>query len=188
MHPTKRPFDNLLRLKFSKLYRLPFSRYSSFKFWSRDYHVIMTSQKFLLWLSKCPFNQPFIWAAAIGRTCFGSRDIWLLNFDHVTTWSRDFFKKIQIAHATPHLRANWLWGIFFVYSLNPGRIVPPKNYHVAWYIYRYIYQTKNPRVVVTDPLAEVTGAWLFTNYAYFAQNYAYFAQLCIFFAYLCIFT
>ena len=92
MHPTKRPFDNLLRPKFSKLYRLPFSRYSSFKFWSRDYHVIMTSQKFFIWLSKCPFSQPFIWGAAIGRTCFGSRDIWLLNFDHVTTWSRDFLK------------------------------------------------------------------------------------------------
>ena len=42
----KRPFDYLLRPKFSKLYRLPFSRYSSFKFWSRDYHVIITSQKF----------------------------------------------------------------------------------------------------------------------------------------------
>ena len=96
----------------------------------------MTSQKFFIWLSKCPFSQPFIWGAAIGRTCFGSRDIWLLNFDHVTTWSRDFFKKIQIAHATPHPRGNWLWGIFFVHSLNPGRIVPPKNYHV---VYRYIY-------------------------------------------------
>ena len=140
MHPTKRPFDNLLRPKFSKLYRLPFCRYSSFKFWSRDYHVIMTSQKFFIWLSKCPFSQPFIWGAAIGRTCFGSRDIWLLNFDHVTTWSRDFFKKIQIAHATPHPRGNWLWGIFFVHSLNPGRIVPPKNYHVIYY-YMYIYIT-----------------------------------------------
>ena len=138
MHPMKRPFDNLSRPKFSKLYRLPFSRYSSFKFWSRDYHVIMTSQKFFIWLSKCPFSQPFIWGAAIGRTCFGSRDIWLLNFDHVTTWSRDFFKKIQIAHATPHPRGNWLWGIFFVHSLNPGRIVPPKNYHVYSRIYVYI--------------------------------------------------
>ena len=155
MHPTKRPFDNLLRPKFLKLYRLPFSRYSSFKFWSRDYHVIMTSQKFFIWLRKCPFSQHFIWGAAIGRTCFGSRDIWLLNFDHVTTWSRDFFKKIQIAHATPHPRGNWLWGIFFVHSLNPGRIVPPKNYHVIYY---YIYSLHLHKYI--RGLASVCGGFV----------------------------
>ena len=69
-----------------------FPRYTILKFWSRDYHVIMTSQKFLIWSSKCPVYQPFIWGAAIGRTFFGSLVIWLLNFGHVTTWSRDFFR------------------------------------------------------------------------------------------------
>ena len=163
MHPMKKPFDNLSRPKFSKLYLLPFSRYSSFKFWSRDYHVIMTSQKFFIWLSKCPFSQPFIWGAAIGRTCVGSRDIWLLNFDHVTTWSRDFFKKIQIAHATPHPRGNWLWGIFFVHSLNPGRIVPPKNYHVV-VVCMYIYSLHQCKYigawqVFVGVLSEVSLNW-----------------------------
>ena len=76
----ERAADNLQRPKFLKLYRLLFSRYTIFKFWSRDYHVIMTSQKFLVWSSKCTVYQPFIWGAAIGRTFFGSLVIWLLNF------------------------------------------------------------------------------------------------------------
>ena len=47
MYPMERAADNLQRPKFLKLYRLPFSRYTLLKFWSRDYHVIVTSQKFL---------------------------------------------------------------------------------------------------------------------------------------------
>ena len=89
----ERAADNLQRLKFLKLYRLLFSIYTIFKFWSRDYHVIMMSQNFLIWSSKCPVYQPFIWGAAIGRTFFGSLVIRLLNFGHVTTWSRDFFSE-----------------------------------------------------------------------------------------------
>ena len=118
----KRPYDYLLRPKFSKLYRLPFSRYSSFKFWSRDYHVIMTSQKFFIWLRKCPFSQPFIWGAAIGRTCVGSRDIWLLNFDHVTTWSRDFSKNFKafpgMCPMAPYQICNVKWPYLLWFSHN----------------------------------------------------------------------
>ena len=80
MHPMERAADNLQRLKFLKLYRLLFSIYTIFKFWSRDYHVIMMSQNFLIWSSKCPVYQPFIWGATICCSCFGSIVIWLLNF------------------------------------------------------------------------------------------------------------
>ena len=127
MHPMKRPFDYLLRPKFSKLYRLPFSRYSSFKFWSRDYHVIMTSQKFFIWLRKCPFSQPFIRGAAIGRTCFGSRDIWLLNFDHVTTWSRDFFKKNSNSPCHTPPTGQLAVGDIFCLQLKPWKNSAPQE-------------------------------------------------------------
>ena len=68
----ERAADNLQLPKFLKLYHIQFPRYTILKFWSRDYHVIMMSQNFLIWSCKCPVYQPFIWGASIGRTFFGS--------------------------------------------------------------------------------------------------------------------
>ena len=75
-----------------------FSRYLTFEFWSRDRVVTWLFPEFFVSSSKCPVYQPFIWGAAIiGRTFFGSLVIWLLNFGHVTTWSRDFFRNFFVS-------------------------------------------------------------------------------------------
>ena len=83
------------------LYVLWFTRYSTFKFWSRDYHVIMTSHNFSIQPNKCRIYHGFICVVAIGSICHGSLAITLLSFGHVTmTRDNDVTKIFHIAQAT----------------------------------------------------------------------------------------
>ena len=125
-------------------YLLWFCRYLTFKFWSRDYHVIMTSPKFFGWPNKCPFYQPFIWGAAIGRICFGSLVIWLLNFDHVTTWSRDFSKFFKPFPGMSPMatyeayNVNWPYIQLLSHNKAPNMIYVSVICHIMSYVCLYI--------------------------------------------------
>ena len=134
-------------------YLLWFSSYLTFKFWSRDYHVIITSQNFFIWSSKFPFNQPFIWGAIICCSCFGSQVIWLLNFDHVTTRSRDFSKFFK---AFPGMcpmglyqvcSVNWPYMLWFSHNKAPQFVSSSSWWspESRWNSVDHCEQTKNHR-------------------------------------------
>ena len=128
--------------------------------------------------SKCPIYQPFIWGAKICRTFFGSLVIWLLNFGHVTTWSRDFFGIFYVAHCT-------IWIIIFKtcgrktldlvwFSCYKRCKFKKKSLHIyTIYIYIYISDKKPKGRCYRPPCWSNRGVTIY--------------QLCIFCTKLCIF-
>ena len=61
--------------------------YSTFKFWSRDWHMIMTSHNIFRPRNRCTDWRPFICGVVICGSYYRFQVIKVLNFDHVTiTW------------------------------------------------------------------------------------------------------
>ena len=87
--PIEKTTDNIQHSQFSRIYLLRLLRYISFKIQSRDNHVTVLSQNFFERLKKSPILYPSIYRVAIGSSYHGFLKIWVLNVDHVITWSRD---------------------------------------------------------------------------------------------------
>ena len=113
-------------------------------------------------------TRQLIWAVKIISSCYGSRVIPILNIDHVTTRSRDFFKFFKpflgMCSMGLHKACTINWPYILWFSHNKA---PQFDLRVCMYISR----TKRKRRT-TDPHTEVTGAGLLV--------------LCIFWLIMCI--
>ena len=131
------PFQPTFHMRGSNTpYLLLFSSYLTFKFWSRDHVVTWLFPNFFESSNKCPINQPFICGAKICCSCFGSLVIWLSNFDHVTTRSRDFSKNFKAFSGLYPMgpyqvcSVNWPYLLWFSQNKTPRHCL-----YVCIYIY-----------------------------------------------------
>ena len=135
-------------------YLLWFSSYLTFKFWSRDYHVIMTSDNF----SYGPVNSPSTWTFHM-RGCNRPYLLWFSRYltfkfwsrDHVVTW---LFQKNSNSPCHTPPTGQLAVGDIFCPQLKPWENSAPQELSRNIYI---LYHVQNASVERQTPILKSQG-------------------------------